>query len=472
MKYYNIIRNSFLMGMAALAVSACQEDLTIGTVDAPSVSGSGEPLIYVADTNGNTANANLEFRGDTGLDLFVNTTAPVAEDMTLYFSYDATVLDEYNRANRTAHVAVPESMVSFSNDGAATLKAGNSQSAPMTVGITSDGSLDSEVSYAVPVRISTGASRVSVASNSQTRIIFVRDLTGLQDCFKTVIDANGNEVDGIKIFSCMEVNDTNPLNNLRYTLKKSGKYMVDAVILFAGNINYNDETGRVYFNANPNVQHLLDNREKYLKPLQDRGMKVIMGLLCNHDRASVANLADETARYFALELKALCDAYKLDGMFYDCEYCSTGNYPGFVSNGAQAFSRLMYELWKLQPERWNIAYCYGPTSRAVAIDGVQPGEFCHYGLHDYGNSYDMSGNYPGMPKSNMGLYSQELNLGRGIASLGQLRSMRNNGYGSHMVFAMDPTKHSWRDDNVMSNCAQAFYDDEVVIDPHMYEKDW
>lgn len=45
MKYYNIIRNSFLMGMAALAVSACQEDLTIGTVDAPSVSGSGEPLI-------------------------------------------------------------------------------------------------------------------------------------------------------------------------------------------------------------------------------------------------------------------------------------------------------------------------------------------------------------------------------------------------------------------------------------------
>ena len=196
--------------------------------------------------------------------------------MTLYFTYDATVLDEYNRANRTSHVALPESMVSFTNDGAATLKAGNSQSAPMTVGITSDGSLDSEVSYAVPVRISTGASRVSVSSNSQTRIIFVRDLTGLQDCFKTVIDANGNEVDGIKIFSCMEVNDTNPLNNLRYTLKKSGKYMVDAVILFAGNINYNDETGRVYFNANPNVQHLLDNREKYLKPLQDRGMKVII----------------------------------------------------------------------------------------------------------------------------------------------------------------------------------------------------
>lgn len=346
MKYNNIIRNSFLMGMAALAVTACQEDLTIGNVEAPSVSGSGETLIYVADTNGNTSNASLEFRGDTGVELFVNSTAPTTDDMTLYFTYDADVLDEYNRANRTAHVALPESMVSFSNDGATTLKAGNTQSAPMTVGITSDGSLDSEVSYAVPVRISTGTSRASVASNSQTRIIFVRDLTGLADCFKTVLDANGNEVDGIKIFSCMEVNDTNPLNNLRYTLKKSGKYMVDAVILFAGNINYNDETGRVYFNANPNVQHLLDNREKYLKPLQDRGMKVIMGLLCNHDRASVANLADETARYFALELKALCDAYKLDGIFYDCEYCDTGNYPGFVSNGAQAFSRLMYELWK------------------------------------------------------------------------------------------------------------------------------
>lgn len=472
MKYSNIIRNSFLTVMAAVAVTACQEDLTIGTVESPSVSGSGETLIYVADTKGNTSNASLEFRGDTGLDLFVNSTAPAAADMTLYFTYDPEVLDEYNRANRTAHLALPESMVSFSNDGVATLKAGNTQSAPMTVGITSDGSLDSEKSYAIPVRISTGPSRASVASNSQTRIIFVRDLTGLADCFKTVLDADGNEVAGVKIFSCMEVNDTNPLNNLRYTLKKSGKYMVDAVILFAGNINYNDETGRVYFNANPNVQHLLDHREKYLKPLQDRGMKVIMGLLCNHDRASVANLADETARYFALELKALCDAYHLDGVFYDCEYCSPGNYPGFVQNGYEAFSRLMYELWKLQPERWNVAYCYSATSRAVEIDGVQPGEFCHYGLHDYGRSSDMSSVYPGMPKSNMGMYSQELNLGRGIASISQLRSMRANGYGSHMVFAMDPTKHSYRDDSVMGRCAEAFYDDEVVIDPVMYEKDW
>ena len=77
----------------------------------------------------------------------------------------------------------------------------------------------------------------------------------------------------------MEVNDANPLHNLCYTLKESKKYVFDQVILFSGNINYNAEIGEVYNYNNENVQHLLDYKEKYLKPLQEKGMKVILGIL-------------------------------------------------------------------------------------------------------------------------------------------------------------------------------------------------
>lgn len=112
----------------------------------------------------------------------------------------------------------------------------------------------------------------------------------------------------------MEVNDTNPLNNLSFTLKSNGKPLVDALIIFSANINYNAETGRVYIFNNENVQALLDNREHYLKPLQDRGMKIILGLLGNHDRSGVANMSKETAQAFAQEVKAMCDAYQLDGI--------------------------------------------------------------------------------------------------------------------------------------------------------------
>lgn len=461
--------------MVAFATTACQEDLTIGNVQAPDVADEGTQLLYVADAHGSTAHPNVEFRGTGNVDMFAHITNASAEEQSLNLAYDISALDAYNQANNTNLEAVPETLVSFSNGGVATIAAGETISAPVTVTITSDGSLEDGKTYVVPVRISTG-STAALSSASQTRLIFVKDHTALPDCFKTWTDDNGVEHEGIKIFSCMEVNDTNPLNNLRFTLKNSGKYMVDALVMFSGNINYNAETGRVYFYANPNVQHLLDNREKYLKPLQDRGMKVIMGVMCNHDRACISNLADETARLFAQELKALCDAYQLDGIFWDDEYCSPiyPAPPGFTSPNNKQFSRLAYEVWKLQPERWNVAYGYSTTSYAQAVDGVQPGTFITYCLPDYSSSYnDLSGSYPGMPREHMGGCSMEFAQGRWYASETTLRNMRNDGYGAHMVFAMDPFRSTASgQESAMGKLARSFYDDVVVVDPTKYTKDW
>ena len=93
----------------------------------------------------------------------------------------------------------------------------------------------------------------------------------------------------------VETNDTNPLNALEFVLKDSGKLFFDDIILFSANINYNAETGRVYVLNNPNVQFLLDNNEQFLQPLRKRGMKVILGILGNHDAAGVAQLSDMAA---------------------------------------------------------------------------------------------------------------------------------------------------------------------------------
>ena len=52
-----------------------------------------------------------------------------------------------------------------------------------------------------------------------------------------------------------------------------------------------------------------------------------------------------------------------------------------------------------------------------------------------------------------------------MKSLSQLQSMRRNGYGAIMMFAMDPFRSTaTRQDDAFANMAQAFYDDEVVID--------
>lgn len=467
---------SCIVAAMAIVAASCSDDVDLGQVDDNGRLDVPEGnVVYVTDAGGNRRAANIELQGSKTVQLFVNASGVQNNDNQVTFAYDPQVLDTYNAENETDLKALPANMVTFENNGTVTLAAGQSQ-APINVTLVSNGSLSTEETYVLPVSISiSGGSSLGEADHSY--IFFVKDLTALNDCAKTWTDEDGKLQPGIKIFSVMEVNDTNPLNNLRYTLKNSGKYMVDALVMFSGNINYNAEEGRVYFFPNENVKAILENREKYLKPLKDRGMKVIMGVMCNHDRACIANLAPETARIFAKELKALCDAYQLDGIFWDDEYCSpiTPPPPGFEQRSRKAWSRLAYEVWKIQPDRWNVAYGYSTTGSAEAVDGVQPGTFISYCLPDYSSYYTTSwlDSYPGMQLSQLGGCSMEFAQGRWAASENTLRNMRNEGFGAMMVFAMDPYRYNASgQNNAMGKLARAFYNDEVVIDPTMYPKDW
>ncbi len=334
----------------------------------------------------------------------------------------------------------------------------------MTVTITSDGSLDHDKGYAVPLRVSVVNGDAQLALNSATRLIFMKDLTGLPDATKYVLDDDGNEIPAVRTMMCMEVNDMNPLEVSSYTLKNSGKMYYDAVMLFAANINYNDETGRVYVSMNENVSAILAKRDHYLQPLQDRGIKVYLSILGNHDRANIDNLADETARYYAQEIKAICDVYKLDGVFYNSEY-GEPIYPapqGFVTPSTAAAARLFYEVKKLQPERDNIIYTYDFYS-LPSVDGAQPGEYMDFIWTNYGGGPINPNNFPGVPKFNLGHYSWEFTMGSTYGNLSQLRS---DGYGLHVHFGNRMRQ------SAMQSSARDLYDDELVYDGKVYEKDW
>lgn len=293
--------------------------------------------------------------------------------------------------------------------------------------------------------------------------------------------SNADKASGIKLFSFVEVNDTNPLNNLNFTLKNSGKPLVDIVVLFSANINYDAANDKVYVHKNPNIEYLLTNHNKYLKPLRDNGIKVLLSIMGNWDISGIASLSPERSKLFAEELKKTCEMYDLDGVFFDDEYSEKsikGPMPlGFVvpsTNAAAA--RLTYETKKAMPDKLVTVYVYTKTaSFPDLVDGVQAGNFVDYAIHDYGNNYDLSNNYPGLPKSRMALSSQEFNLGR-YSSAQQLKDLRKNGYGAHMIFAMDPKskKNTFATKQLpaMRLIAKELYDDELVYLNKPYSKDW
>lgn len=434
--------------MAASAMASCSEDVSMNPVDETPYTPADKQLVFLTDKYGLSNVDSIVFNNSGSTDFFVNITQPAKSEQTYTVSYDAAALERYNKANGTSYEAMPENLVTIG--GQAVVSAGSQKSSAVSIGYKTADQLAKNGAYAIPLTVKGNGVETSVEKGDFVYV--VRDISKMPNCDKGT---------GQIVISCQEVNDANPLHNLCYTLKESGKYVIDQVILFSGNINYNAETGEVYNFNNENVTHILENRDKYIKPLQDKGMKVILGILCNHDRACCTHLSDENAHKFALELKAKLDAYGLDGVFFDDEYCSRGDYPGFTTYNN--FSRMVYECKTVMPDKLVEAYAYSGTSSVTPIDGKQ----ADYGIQDYGRYSDLSSSYPGMSKSGMIQASSEFAQGR-IISESRARQIVTDGYGGTMIFSLNPSNGSV---GRFNNFTVPFYGEETV-QTGSYAKDW
>lgn len=449
MKQFHHIKYWALGLLAGGFLAACSNDINEPLVSEDNYQLSEKTLAFLSDKYGATNEDSLFFNANGATDFYVNLSSAAKSNAEFTVSYDAAALTRYNTAHGTNLTALPQDLVTI--DGTATVSAGESKSEAVKVSYKSADELEKNGVYAIPLTVKGSAAGTS--EDKGDFVLLVRDLTKMPDCHKE---------NGLQVISCMEINDANPLYNLCFTLEKSGKYFFDQVILFAGNINYNTETNEVYNYNNENISQCLKYKEKYLEPLQQKGMKVILGILGNHDRAAVTNLSDEGCRLFAAELKAKCDAYNLDGVFFDDEYSSPGNYPGFVDYNN--FSRLAYECKKAMPDKLVEAYVYSGTSSCSQIDGIQP---IDYGIHDYGGTFDLSRNYPGISKKGMILGSIE--CARGYASgSSTYKRIKDEGYGGTMFFALAPNRTPMSAINTVS---QVFYGENVVR-TGVYNKDW
>lgn len=483
----NLFFKSCLMSTLALAAISCDDDVSLGAVDTGKLDVPTENVVYITDADGQRLFSSIDFANTYTSQLNVNTPKGFDSDCSVTFTYDAEVLTNYNADNGTDYPALPESVVTFANGGTVALPAGSTK-ASVDFKLTSSNSLNATTVYALPLRATINGN-AQLGEVDATRIIFVRDITGLPTATKYVKDAQGQLVEGIKMFNCIEVNGTNPLNTMTFALANSGKPLFDAVILFSSNINYDATTQKVYVYNNENVQAVLDNTDKYLKPLRDRGIKVILSILGNHDRAGVANLSDENAKIFAQEVKAMCDEYGLDGVMLDDEYSDYSTvWPGFVANGVKPLSRLYYELKKAMPDRWMLTYAFGSARRMVNVTDLETGEtatpsdfidFAFANYPDTPTSNPISTNYGGLDKKRIGYCSMEFAQGQLWASGDDLKTIEvDGGYGCHLVFACGPDNTNNENASgkarldALQRCAKTFYGEDLVWDGKLYSKDW
>ena len=225
----------------------------------------------------------------------------------------------------------------------------------------------------------------------------------------------------------------------------------------------------MYVYNNPNVQFLLDNNEQYLQPLRKRGIKVILGILGNHDASGVCQLSDMGCREFARELAAICEAYNLDGVNFDDEY---SNYPDlsnpwFTSHSSQAGARLLYETKKAMPDKLvTVYYLGGLSSRCPSVNGITPNNFVDLVVADYGQS---TSPMDGMTKKQCAGMSVELRRGYGSTTEDYARSVKEDGYGMYMWFALDPSLYGSQVYRIQNVC-KGLYEQELKYPSYYYKK--
>jgi hypothetical protein len=186
---------------------------------------------------------------------------------------------------------------------------------------------------------------------------------------KTIVGTNQK----VKTAVYIEVNDDNPLNAGSYILD-DGTYLFDYVVLFAANIRNRTpcddgckESG-VHVHLNPNVRHILNNRNKYIQPLQDKGIKVLLGLLGDHDGISFGTMTDAQRATFMANLRSKVDSYGLDGVDFDDEWGSKEDWNNW-SNSYKTISP--NSIWTYPTSSWS-----WPTTVTVYRDpakGIVPG---------------------------------------------------------------------------------------------------
>lgn len=456
----NIIFMAASVCMGMLMVS-CTDDINIGSVDESKYANVSSLTGTVRDALNGKTSTIVELRKEdyeTSVE-FVLPRSP-KQGVDVVISYDESYLDEYNSAHGTSFLAYPKELLQLQNDGKILLAPDEkaSYSLDLVIPALDTVNYEADATYLVPLKAEVATDGVEVSESESHCLYLVKNLSG---------DGLADRKDGEKqTFFYFEVNDTNPLNALQFKME-DGRYLINYLVLFAANINYDSEKGEVYIYTNPQVTYILEHNEEVLQPLRKHGIKVILGLLGNHDESGLAQLSDLGAQEFASKLAALCYAYNLDGVNFDDEYSNSPDLsnPLFTTPSRAAGSRLMFETKKAMPDKYVTTFQYASMSGQDYVDGIAAGEWLDIAVANYGSR---GVPYAGMSYADCSGFSWE--MARGSTYGMSVSSFVASEYGYAMVFSLwssgnQGSKGQW---STMNTLAQGLYGSPLVEPEYYY----
>ncbi len=465
----------FLMLSSALCLASCQEDVfKVETGVDSKVKEQALPKAQLRNAQGSAYFTTVEaFTADTTIGLHLELSKATKSNISGTLTYGETsVIDEYNATYGTSYKAFPAENVSFGDP--AVVLSGEKISTDANITITIDQSIASvgddgvDVTYAIPVNVTTDDSNVTLSG--RPHLVFVKNRKG-------IVPISSNRP--YHIFSCMETGTANPLFHLALELESTGEPLFDHVIVFSSGLEWDPDEKAIKVRENTCQAALNANYEKFVKPLHDRGIKVIMSLLSTgeEDRGlTMSCIEEETSKEVAKMLADYCNTYHIDGIFFDEEYGKRrSDIPGVApTSSTKLTSRLCYETKMAMPDKEVIAYNYSNTAYLSAVDGVYPKDYIDWVIADYG-SWSKGSYEGGMPLSKMTPNSVNCAPGtqRWTATSSTLTQLKNQGWGGYMVYCLDFAIDTWSNQwSSLKRIASYLFNDNLVDTGYRPKAEW
>lgn len=276
-----------------------------------------------------------------------------------------------------------------------------------------------------------------------------------------------NRTEPMKMVAYVETNDWDIRNMGQFVLKESKKPVFDMVVLFAANMNYDAKTGKRYLYFNQELQPIVNDPDKYIKPLRDRGIKVLVDILPNHQGVGYYNFQNyEEALEFARECKRYTDILGIDGWDIDEEYARYDKLREKPQKGNASIFWFMRAMKEVMPDKLLTLYDFGHELEYDDIDetGKKATDYLDYSWANYREDHPSIAGLPNQKYGKLSIEASRGQLNTYELSKGAQENLKDC-YGLFMVFNINGGDiRNKNAETSLSEATKLFYGEDCIFE--------
>lgn len=327
---------------------------------------------------------------------------PANAGLTVSAVADEKLVDDYNKANNTKLNALPVGNVQFENDGTLSVAIGKQESAVIKFTISTAG-LDYDTPYLLPLTVTGTPTGVQMQIERQVLYYIVNirkkiticspngsyeqiDIPPMLPNALVVFYVNTSTYQPLiaDVYGILKINQTDYTEQL---------YNIGSIVnLRIATIDYVSANGRAQLNLSKDMCDVLEQADKFIRPLQDHGRKVCLCIEGGGKGFGFCNITDGQIADFTQQVKNVIDLYRLDGVNLRDEGSAYGK-EGMPAMNTTSYPKLIKALHDALPGKMlTIVDKDEPTEYFYDVEkcgGIEVGKYIDYAWHAYDNGEEL-----------------------------------------------------------------------------------